>query len=181
MKGQNARLSLVFVTLVLLANPATSMVDGGSGFVPGKIKQGSEVMFSGTIFNLSNLTIYVHSMYVEFIEGTTIGSTGIAQRFNSSHSYPESRRTLESNASLSDFHKDEINYEPGEYNVTVYFEYANTTTATTFDIAYAIINQTTVVVGVSSAGRLLRGFGIFVGIVASVIIGLIVYNNKFKK
>ncbi len=175
---------IITLSMILLMTgnvPADAIVNGASGFAPAKIDEGEEATFSGTIYNLQNISIYVDSLYVEFIEGIISGAQGNTDVLNMSKTYPAERQELPTNSSFTDTFKTEVNYNPGTYNVSIFFMYSNNSDGSSLEKVYSLINQTVIIEGVNDYTRFVIGFAYAVGFAIVIVIGLIVYNNKFKR
>ncbi|MHA2504435.1 MAG: hypothetical protein ACXAE3_16390, partial [Candidatus Kariarchaeaceae archaeon] len=85
---------------------------------------------------------------------------------------------------ITDTVSSEIDFEPGAYNVTIFFQYSNATAitaATTVGTVYALINASFVVEGLTQTLQIFRTIGVIIGIAAIGVIVLLVYNSRFKR
>ncbi|MCY3411475.1 MAG: hypothetical protein INQ03_07585 [Candidatus Heimdallarchaeota archaeon] len=173
---------ILFTSLfLLLANSGRSLpIDAGAGYTPNRIEEDTEVTFSGTLYNLMSINIYVTSFNVSFLEAATESAAGEQKVYNLSKSYPEGRRLLQSNSSFTDLFQTKVTFAPGTYDVSIFFGNANDTTGALNEYAYALINETVTIVGVSDPTRFFEGLGIVVFSGFAIYLGLIVYN-KYKK
>lgn len=184
MKILALRLFVVLSIFLFMANPATTaeQLSASSGYTPTRIQVDTEVSFTATVYNLQDRELYIQGMNVSFTEGSASGSSTNVDTFYLTKSYPESRRALPANSSFSDRFTIKVSFEPGTYNVSIFFANSNESDSRSWNPhVYALTNETVVIIGVNDTLKFLLGLGIFFGVTAIVIIGLMVYNSKFKK
>ena len=177
-------LGLTLLLLILLSYSANAQIGAYRGFVENdRVNEGDRVRFSGTFYNYIDSTVYVFSMNVSFVENLGPGSNRDPSRPNASKLYDETNWAIASNASLTDSIVTTIDFDPGSYNVSIFFVYSNSTPSAVADYGtvYALENATLVVEGLTQALEAVRIVGIIIGAVAVVIIGVLIYNSKFKK
>lgn len=170
----------VFIILVLTSNSVSgNQISGFSGSIStDTIEQGSTVMFSGSIHNLYTSNIYMYSMNVSFME-----NFGKSKVYNITKSYGVNGEVLFSNNTFTDIIESKINYIPGKYNISIYFEYgaSNGLFPDEWNSTYALANKTVEVTGTTQSIKIARGFVIVLGIITGFVIILFIYNKVTKK
>jgi len=178
---------LATLLVLLVANPLAAAATTGAyhGFVSNdNINKGDRIRFSGTFFNFKSSTEYVHFFNVSFVEILGDTATKNPAKPNITRTYTDQRRVVIANGSFTDTITQKINFDPGLYNVSIFFMHTNSTTSTVntgLDISYALVNQSFTVQGVTEGLEILRVIGISIGVISAVVIGLLVYNSKFRK
>lgn len=146
------------------------------------IEEGESIMFTGSIYNLGNISIYLYSMNATFFELLGQSSVRDAKLFDYSKEYPRDSVTLEHNEIYTDNFEANIDLNPGKYNVSVGFGVQNSSLAseTTREYRYGLVNQTVEVLGTSQQLNLARGIGYFLLAVTGLLIIYYIYS-KFRK
>ncbi len=180
------RINLISITIILILvaqSVSANGIYGSSGYAPEKIDEGSEVMFYGTIYNVASYDVYVQTMNITFIENLGEGATATPRNYTINTSYNEDPISLPSNTSYTDTISATIDYRPGQYNVSIFFQYSNTTASPvgTWATAYSLINQTVLVAGVTNPQKIFNAFIISLGALTLVFVGLVIRSKYFKK
>ena len=184
MYGKNKLILGILLVIMLTSNSTSAdLIDASSGMSPAKIEQGSEVEFSGTIYNVGVTEVYVQYMNVSFVENLGIDENAKSKSYNLTSSYRDDPYFLPSNNSFTDAFSEIIDFEATIYNVSIFFSFSNTSTSpeSTWYKAYALTNQSVIVVGVTEPMKVFYGFVIAFGSVAVVVIALIIRSKYFKK
>lgn len=181
-----SRLAIVLGIMLLFVNPAHGkLIDGYGGSISSDLViEGEELRFTGSIHNYVNQEIYVVSMNVSFTEKIAEGATREPQILNLSRHYDIDRTELSGQTTFTDSIERTIEFEPNAYLVSIFFGYSNSSQispTTQIGYVYSLINQTVVVDGETNVARGVRIAGIVLGSIIAVIVGLIIYNAKFKK
>ncbi len=147
-----------------------------------EIEEGESITFTGSIYNLGNITIYVHSMNVTFVELLGQSSVRDPKLHDFVKEYPQDTVRLEHNEIYADNFRSEINLNPGKYNVSIGFGVQNSSIASdlTREYRYGLVNQTVEVIGTSQSVNIARGIGYFLLAVTGLSIIYYIYS-KFRK
>jgi hypothetical protein len=180
-----SKLILGILLVLMLTSNSTSadLIDASSGMAPSKIEQGSVAEFSGTIYNVGPTEVYVQSMNVSFVEDLGAGANAKPKSYNLTSSYIDDPYFLPSNNSFTDAFKEIIDFDATIYNVSIFFAYSNTSVspASTWHKAYALTNQSVVIVGVTEIMKVFYGFVIAFSVIAVIVIALMIRSKYFKK
>ena len=182
MYGTNKLIIGILLVIMLTSNSTSAdLIGASSGMTPAKIEQGSEVEFSGTIYNVGKSEIYIQSMNVSFVENLGIDSNSKAKSYNLTSSYLDDPYFLPSNNSFTDAFEVIIDFDATIYNVSIFFSYSNTSASpeSTWFKAYALVNQSVIVVGVTEPMKVFYGFAIVFGVIAVVVISLMIRSKYF--
>jgi hypothetical protein len=142
------------------------------------IEKGSTVRFTGSVFNQQVAAIWIYSMNVSFME--TFGRS--REIHNTSKYYGDDVR-LTTNTTFTDVISAKIEYEPGSYNVSIFFDYdlsGQADESAEWNSTYALANSTVEIVGIGQPLQIARGFGIILGSITGIIVIGVIYT-KIKK
>ncbi|MHA2028803.1 MAG: hypothetical protein ACW99A_02620 [Candidatus Kariarchaeaceae archaeon] len=167
---------MLFILVILLSSNNLgkgNIIDGYVGSISDdEIQQGDTLVFTGSIYNLNNESIYLYSMNTTFIELLGQSSVRDPQRFEYNKAYKPAEEII-SNGIVSDNFESKIDLNPGKYNVSIGFGWANGSLALASDLGtvYSVVNQTVEVFGTSQSVNIARGIGYFLlGVVGLIII-----------
>lgn len=179
------KLILGILLVIMLTSNSTSadLIDASSGMSPVKIEQGSVVEFSGTIYNVGSSEVYVQSMNVSFVENLGVDSNSKPKSYNLTSSYLDDPYFLPSNNTFTDAFAETIDFDATIYNVSIFFSYSNTSASpeSTWYKAYALINQSVIVVGVTEPMKIFYGFAIAFAVIAVILVSLMIRSKYIKK
>ena len=184
-----SKISKLFLTSVLilltLSSGSVSASDAYGGYISdNRVEQGEVVNFSGTFHNAQSSTIYVISFNVSFVEQLGQTAQRDPRRDNISRVYDESRRVVATNSSITDTLTEAVTFEPGKYNVSIFFMFSSDSSispVSTLNSSYALINSSFVIEGATQALEIARFVSYIIGAITVFVVGLLVYNAKFKK
>ena len=173
---------------MLMANSVSSAVNDSyayGGFISSsKINQGDRVEFSAVFNNFNSTPFYLFSFNVTFVERIGSTTTRDPNRPNITKLYESDRRQVLAGESFTETISHVVDFNPGSYNVSIFFQYGATETVTqpaSLSKAYGLINQTFSVEGLTQGLEALKYIGYVLAGIVVVVIGLLVYNSKFKK
>jgi hypothetical protein len=184
-----SKISKLFLTSVLilltLSSGSVSASDAYGGYISdNRVEQGEVVNFSGTFHNAQSSTMYVISFNVSFVEQLGQTAQRDPRRDNISRVYDESRRVVATNSSITDTLTEAVTFEPGKYNVSIFFMFSSDSSispVSTLNSSYALINSSFVIEGATQALEIARFVSYIIGAITVFVVGLLVYNAKFKK
>ncbi len=137
--------------------------------------QGSKVLFSASIYNNDTDTgAEIQSMNVTFAIGTQR-----IKLINASKTYDTDRKQFEINETFTDTILVDINFDPGRYNVSIFFVVIPTGSTALAENKYALANATFTVRGVSTEQEFLQGV-LITAIVLAGLFALYVIYNRWK-
>lgn len=160
-----------------------SQVDAYVGSIESdEIEEGESIQFTGSVYNLGNVTIWVFTFNVTFIELLGQSSIRDPKLFDFSKVYPKDSVILDNNDIYSDSFSANIDLNPGKYNVSIGFTVFSASVAddTLWENRYALVNQTVEVIGTSQSIDIARNIGYFLLGITGLLIVYYIYT-KFRK
>lgn len=171
------------ITLFLIVFPTYSSAEdttnGYSGSISSdEIEKGSIVRFTGSVYNPQVAAVWIYSMNVTFME-----IFGRSTEFHNTTKFYGEEVRLSSNETFTDVISAKIDYEPGEYNVSIFFDYDLSNKAEDsheWNSTYAMANTTVKIIGIGQPLKIFQGFLILLGSITGIVVIGVIYT-KIKK
>ncbi|MHA2171796.1 MAG: hypothetical protein ACXAB7_18125 [Candidatus Kariarchaeaceae archaeon] len=171
------------ITLLLLVFPTYNSTGNSTNAFSGSIstdviEKGSIVRFTGSVYNQQVAAIWIYSMNVSFME-----TFGRSKEFHNTSKFYGDDVRLATNDTFTDVISAKIEYEPGKYNVSIFFDFdlsGKKDESAEWNSTFALANSTVEIVGVGQPLEIARGFGIVLGSITGIIVLGLVYT-KIKK
>ncbi|MDH5401281.1 MAG: hypothetical protein OEZ01_05700 [Candidatus Heimdallarchaeota archaeon] len=185
----NKIILFAFLVLLVLSNgnsikaqELSTTAVGLSGFISNdRFEQGSKVRFSGSYINNGTEALYTQSMNITFTEIISRANAD-PQVFNLSIQYYPADTLVEVNGTFTGTINQEINFEPGPYNVSLFFFVSDDPDYIRSGIrsVYSIANASITIVGSSQTSDFVRTVVIIIFSIFGIMI-LYAIINKFRK
>ncbi len=173
------RLAGLFLVAFLFLGLTTANSEtyiGFGGYIESQsVLKGSKVWFGGSFYNNNTEgNVKVHSMNISFV----IGRGAQKLLLNASETIPDDRQDVAVNETFTYAMLVEVDFDPGIYNVSIFFEISGGSEAIR-DSIYSLSNATFVIRGESNPEAVTRGILFFlVGITGAIV--LILLYNKYR-
>lgn len=147
----------------------------GGEITDADISQGELVRFHGSIFN--NATESGASILSMNVSMQRAGSNQIS--VNISKAYDPVRQEFDLNTTFTDYIAEEMNYEPGSYNVSIFFVIrASDAIGVAGDIHYSLFNETMLIRGISQPLQVVNIFLVLIGLGAAIYLFLYIQGRR---